>query len=107
MVSGSWSMNATVADIRLTKDRAVESAEARGSVVLEDRATARRGEGSLATWRPETETVTLEGTPATALDGKGNRMTGARLTFRQGRSRVDVESAPGVRSEGSYRPEGS
>ncbi len=107
MVSGSWSMNATVADIRLTKDRAVESAEARGSVVLEDRATSRRGEGSLATWRPETETVTLEGAPATALDGKRNRMTGARLTFRQGRSRVDVESAPGVMSEGSYRPEGS
>ncbi len=107
MVSGSWSMNATVADIRLTKDRAVESAEARGSVVLEDRATSRRGEGSLATWRPETETVTLEGTPATALDGKRNRMSGARLTFRQGRSQVDVESAPGVMSEGSYRPEGS
>jgi lipopolysaccharide export system protein LptA len=107
MVSGSWTMNATVADIRLTKERAVESAEARGSVNLEDRATARRGEGSVATWRPETETVVLEGTPATALDGKGNRMTGARLTFRQGRSRVDVESAPGVKSEGTYKPEGS
>ncbi len=107
LVSGSWSVSATVTDIRLTKERAVESAEARGSVVLDDRATARKGQGNLATWRPETETVTLEGTPATALDGKGNRMTGAKLTFRQGRSRVDVESAPGVMSEGTYKPEGS
>ena len=107
MVSGAWSMDSAVADVKLTKDRAVESAEARGSVVLEDRATARRGEGNLATWNPENETVTLEGTPATALDGSRNRMTGARLTFRQGRSRVDVESSPGVKSEGSYKPEGS
>jgi lipopolysaccharide export system protein LptA len=106
IVSGAWTMNATVADFRLTKDRAIEGAEARGAVALEDRATSRRGDGSLATWSPATETVTLEGTPATALDGKGNRMTGARLTFRQGQSRVDVESGPGVGSEGSYKPEG-
>ena len=85
----------------------MESAEARGTVVLEDRATSRRGEGNLATWKPESETVVLEGTPASAIDGNRNRMTGARLTFRQGQSRVDVESAPGVKSEGSYRPEGS
>ena len=65
-----------------------------------------KGHFVLATWNPETDTVTLEGTPATALDGKGNRMTGARLTFRQGQSRVDVESGPGVGSEGSYKPEG-
>jgi lipopolysaccharide export system protein LptA len=107
MVSGSWWMSSSVADIRLTKERAVESAEARGGVVLDDRATSRRGEGNLATWKPETETVVLEGTPATAVDGSRNKMTGARLTFRQGQSRVDVESSPGVKSEGSYKPEGS
>ena len=106
ILSGSWSMKATVTDIRMAKDQSVESAEARGTVVLEDRSTGRRGEGSRATWKPDSETVTLEGAPATALDGKGNRLTGARLTFRQGRSRVDVESGTGVQSEGSFRPEG-
>ena len=53
------------------------------------------------------DVVTLEGEPARAVDGSGNRLAGAVLTFRQGRSRVDVESAPGVKTEGVFRPEGS
>ncbi len=107
ITSGPWTMNADVTDIRLTETRAIEYAEARGAVVVEDRAEHRRGEGTKAIWRPVTEAVTLEGSPATALDGRGNKSTGAALTFRQGRSQVDVETGGKVPSETVLRPEGS
>ena len=107
ITSGPWTMSADVTDIRLTETRAIEYAEARGSVVVEDRAEHRRGEGSKAVWRPVTEAVTLEGSPATALDGRGNKSTGAALTFRQGRSQVDVETGGKVPTETVLRPEGS
>lgn len=107
ITSGAWTMSADVTDIRLTETRAVEYAEARGAVVVEDRAQHRRGEGTKAIWRPVTEAVTLEGSPATALDGRGNKSTGAVLTFRQGRSQVDVETGGKVPTETILRPEGS
>ncbi|MGZ5428234.1 MAG: hypothetical protein ACXWFS_04430, partial [Thermoanaerobaculia bacterium] len=107
MTSGSWTMSSDVTDIRLTPDRAIEYTEARGAVVVEDRAQHRRGEGTKAIWRPLTEAVTLEGSPATALDGKGNRSTGAVLTFRQGRSQVDAETDTSVPTETILKPEGS
>jgi lipopolysaccharide export system protein LptA len=107
ITSGPWTMNADVTDIRLTETRAIEYAEARGSVVVEDRAEHRRGEGTKAIWRPVTEAVTLEGSPATALDGRGNKSTGASLTFRQGRSQVDVETGGKVPTETVLRPESS
>ncbi|MGA7991791.1 MAG: LptA/OstA family protein, partial [Thermoanaerobaculia bacterium] len=107
ITSGPWTMNADVTDIRLTETRAIEYAEARGAVVVEDRAEHRRGEGTKAIWRPVTDAVTLEGSPATALDGRGNRSTGAALTFRQGRSQVDVETGGKVPTETVLRPEGS
>ena len=106
LLSGTWQVNADVTDLRLGADRSVEYAEARGSVVLEDRGQKRRGEGSKATWRPTSEVVTLEGSPANAVDGRGNRTSGAILTFRQGRSQVDVETGA-VPSETRLRPEGS
>ncbi len=106
VISGAWQMTADVTDLRLGAERNVEYAEARGSVILVDRLQHRRGEGTKATWRPETEIVTLEGQPATAVDGKGNRSTGALLTFRQGRSQVDVETGT-VPSETTFKPEGS
>ena len=104
--SGSWVMKADVTDVVLGPDRTVDYAEARGSVVVEDRADKRRGEGAMATWRPQADAITLEGKPATAFDGKGNRMTGARLTFQKGSGRVDVETGPGIPSQGILRPEG-
>ncbi len=107
ITSGPWTMNADVTDIRLSETRAIEYAEARGAVVVEDRAEHRRGEGTKAVWRPSTEAVTLEGSPATALDGRGNKSTGAALTFRQGRSQVDVETGGNVPTETVLRPEGS
>ena len=107
MTSGTWTMSSDVTDIRLAPDRAIEYTEARGAVVVEDRAQHRRGEGTKAIWRPQTEAVTLEGSPATALDGKGNRSTGAVLTFRQGRSQVDVETDASVPTETILKPEGS
>jgi lipopolysaccharide export system protein LptA len=107
MTSGTWTMSSDVTDIRLAPDRAIEYTEARGAVVVEDRAQHRRGEGTKAIWRPQTEAVTLEGSPATALDGKGNRSTGAVLTFRQGRSQVDVETDGSVPTETILKPEGS
>ncbi|HSB63268.1 MAG TPA: hypothetical protein VLJ18_03835 [Thermoanaerobaculia bacterium] len=107
MTSGTWTMSSDVTDIRLAPDRAIEYTEARGAVVVEDRAQHRRGEGTKAMWRPQTEAVTLEGSPATALDGKGNRSTGAVLTFRQGRSQVDVETDGSVPTETILKPEGS
>ena len=107
MTSGTWTMSSDVTDIRLTPDRAIEYTEARGAVVVEDRAQHRRGEGTKAIWRPQTEAVTLEGSPASALDGKGNRSTGAVLTFRQGRSQVDVETDKSVPTETILKPEGS
>ncbi len=107
ITSGPWTMNADVTDIRLTETRAIEYAEARGAVVVEDRAQHRRGEGQKAVWRPVSDAVTLEGSPATALDGKGNRSKGAALTFRQGRSQVDVETGGQLPTETVLRPEGS
>lgn len=107
LVSGSFRVTSDVTDVKISADRSAEYAEARGSVLLEDSAQRRRGEGSRATWRAQTDVVTLEGEPARAVDGSGNRLAGAVLTFRQGRSRVDVESAPGVKTEGVFRPEGS
>jgi lipopolysaccharide export system protein LptA len=107
ITSGPWTMNADVTDIRLTETRAIEYAEARGAVVVEDRAEHRRGEGTKAIWRPVTDAVTLEGSPATALDGRGSKSTGAILTFRQGRSQVDVETGGEVPTETVLRPEGS
>lgn len=106
VISGAWQMTSDVTDLRLGAGRSIEYAEARGSVILEDRSQHRRGEGTKATWRPQTEIVTLEGRPATAVDGKGNRSTGALLTFRQGRSQVDVETGT-VPSETTFKPEGS
>jgi lipopolysaccharide export system protein LptA len=106
LVSGTWEVTSDVADFHLTPDRAVEYAEARGAVTLEDRTQHRKGSGAKATFRPQSEVVTLEGSPAVALDGKGNRTSGAVLTFRQGRSQVDVETG-GVASETTLKPEGS
>ncbi len=106
VLSGAWQINADVTDLRLAPDRSIELAESQGSVVLEDRALKRHGEGTKATWRPQAEAVRLEGSPATAVDGKGNRTTGAVLTFRQGRSQVDVETGS-VPSETTLKPEGS
>ena len=107
MTSGVFTMSSDVTDIRLAPDRTIEYTEARGAVVVEDRAQHRRGEGAKAIWRPKTEAVTLEGSPATALDGKGNRSAGAVLTFRQGRSQVDVETNGSVPTETILKPEGS
>jgi lipopolysaccharide export system protein LptA len=106
VVSGTWEVTSDVADFHLTPDRAVDYAEARGAVALEDRSQRRKGNGSKATFRPRSEVVTLEGSPAVAFDGKGNRTSGAVLTFRQGRSQVDVETG-GVASETTLKPEGS
>lgn len=107
VVSGTWVMKADVTDVVLGPERTIDHAEARGNVVVEDRADGRRGEGARATWRPQAEAITLEGQPATALDGKGNRMTGALLTFQKGSGRVDVETGPGIPSQGVLRPEGT
>jgi len=103
VLSGAWHMSADVTDLRLGPDRSVEYAEARGSVLLDDRAERRRGEGTKATWRPEGDVVTLEGSPAKAVDGKGNTTRGAVLTFRQGRSQVETGT---VGSETTLKPEG-
>ncbi len=107
VVSGTFVIKADVTDFHLGPDRTLESAEARGGVVLEDRALSRRGDGTRASWLPQADSISLEGSPATALDGKGNKVSGAVLTFHQGRSRIDVETRPGVPSEGVLRPEGS
>lgn len=107
VVSGTWLMRADVTDVVLGPDRTVDHAEARGNVVVEDRADGRRGEGTRATWKPQADAVSLEGRPATAIDGKGNRMTGAILTFQRGSGRVDVETRPGIPSQGILRPEGT
>ena len=107
VVSGNWVMSADVTDVFLGPERTIDHAEARGNVVIEDRTDGRRGEGSKANWRPLTESISLEGRPATALDGKGNRMTGALLTFQKGTGRVDVETGPGIPSQGIIRPEGT
>ena len=107
VVSGNWVMNADVTDVVLGPDRTIDHAEARGNVVIEDRSDGRRGEGSKAVWKPQVDSISLEGRPATALDGKGNRMTGALLTFQKGTGRVDVETGPGIPSQGIIRPEGT
>ena len=107
VVSGNWNLKSDITDIRLGADQSIEFAEARGAVTIEDRVIHRRGSGAKATWRPQMDVVTLEGKPATGVAEKGNRLTGAVLTIRQGRSRVDVAPGEGVPSEGVFRPEGS
>ncbi|MBK8598675.1 MAG: hypothetical protein IPN83_24525 [Holophagales bacterium] len=106
VTSGTWVMKADVTDVVLGPNRTVDFAEARGNVVVEDRADRRRGEGAMARGGRRPEAITLEGQPATAVDGKGNRMTGALLTFQKGSGRVDVETGPGIPSQGILRPEG-
>lgn len=107
VVSGTWVMSADVTDVFLGPDRTVDRAEARGGVVIEDLSDGRRGEGAKAVWKAESGTVSLEGRPATALDGKGNRLTGALLTFQRESGRVDVQTGPGIPSQGIIRPEGT
>ena len=117
ITSGPWTMNADVTDIRLTETRAIEYAEARGAVVVEDRAEHRRGEGTKAIWRPVTEAVTLEGSPATALDGRGNQLDRRRAHVppgalaggrRDGRQGPDRDRPPpgGLLSDGKPLLEG-
>jgi lipopolysaccharide export system protein LptA len=77
LISGPWKLNADIADIKLGPEDSVQYAESRGNVILEDQTTQRRGEGQKAIWRPEQDLVTLDGTPATAFDRIGNRVTGA------------------------------
>jgi lipopolysaccharide export system protein LptA len=105
IVSGSWVIASDLADFHLGADQSIEYAEARGTVVMDDRAMHRHGEGTKATWRPQTDLVTLDGSPATAVDGRGNRLTGATLTYRQGRSRVDVETSGSVPTEAVFTQE--
>lgn len=107
VVSGTWVIGADVTDVRLGADRSMEYAEARGGVRLDDRLTRRSGRGEKASWRAQADAVRLEGAPAVATDAKGNRLSGAVLTFRQGQSRVDVESSGAVPSGAVVRPEGS
>jgi lipopolysaccharide export system protein LptA len=107
VVSGTWNLKSDITDIRLGADQSIEFAEARGAVTIEDRIIHRRGAGAKATWRPQMDVVTLEGKPATVVDEKGNRLTGAVLTIRKGHSRVDVAPGEGIPSEGVFRPEGS
>ncbi|MBL8114771.1 MAG: LPS export ABC transporter periplasmic protein LptC, partial [Acidobacteria bacterium] len=106
LLSGPWKLNADIADIKLGPEDSVQYAESRGNVVLEDQTTRRRGEGQKAIWRPEQDLVTLDGTPATAFDGIGNRVTGAQLRFKQGQSRIDVESSTETGIEVIARPPG-
>ena len=105
--SGTWVMKADVTDVVLGTEGTIDHAEARGNVVVEDRADGRRGEGVKATWKTAAGAISLEGRPATALDGKGNRLTGALLTFQKESGRVDVETGPGIPSHGILRPEGT
>jgi lipopolysaccharide export system protein LptA len=106
VVSGQWKLDADVSEFHLGPDSTIQYAESKGGVVMEDRQTSRRGEGSKAIWMPQNEVVTLEGNPAKAVDGQGNRVEGALLLFRPGKTRVDVETASGIRTEGVFRPEG-
>ena len=108
IVSGSWSVTSDVTDVKLTADQAIERVEARGHVVVEDRVVRRHGEGGRALWTPQPDVITLlggPGRPAVAVDEKGNRVSGAILRFRQGRSQVDVETGDGQPSELNVRPE--
>lgn len=107
VLSGQWQLAADLSEFHLADDSTIQYAEAKGAVVMEDRLTKRRGEGGKALWMPQTELVTLQGNPAKAVDGQGNRVEGAVLLFRPGKARVDVETSTGVRSEGVFRPEGS
>lgn len=107
IVSGSWVVKSSIADVKLAADRSIDYAEARGGVSIEDRTTQQRGDGTLATWHPATDLVTLQGEPAVARDGKGNKVSGSRLTFRQGSSRVDAEAGAGFPSQATLKPEGS
>ena len=74
----------------------LKSAEARGDVEVVQTQSGQKGFGDTARYDASTEQVILAGTPARAVNAKGEETRGARLTYR-----IDDE---GLRVEGGTEP---
>ena len=74
----------------------LKSAEARGDVEVVQTQSGQKGFGDTARYDASTEQVILEGTPARAVNARGEETRGARLTYR-----IDDE---GLRVEGGTEP---
>jgi lipopolysaccharide transport protein LptA len=74
----------------------LRSAEARGSVEVLQTESGRKGFGDKARYDAATEEVILDGTPARAVNARGEETRGARLTYK-----IDDE---GLRVEGGKEP---
>jgi len=60
---------------------ALETAEARGEVVIRDLQTGRQGQSAYALYRPEESSVVLRGEPAVVSNAQGEQTRGAELTY--------------------------
>jgi LPS export ABC transporter protein LptC len=84
----------------------VDRTSLEGVVQFEDPATGRRGQGTCVVDEPPHGVTTLTGNPAVAYDGKGDRVTGAILTFRKESGSVEAQSKEGEKIETIYQTHG-
>jgi lipopolysaccharide transport protein LptA/LPS export ABC transporter protein LptC len=95
------------AEARFDEEERVESISLDGRVTFEDPATGRSGEGDHALDEPRRGITVLTGDPAVARDGKGDKITGAVLTFRKQSGSVEAKAKDGQRIETIYQTHGA
>ena len=95
------------ADSRFNDKNQVEQTILTGHVKFSDPATGRKGSGDRAEDEPQAGVTTLFGDPAVALDGAGNRISAAVLTFRRNSGLVEARARDGQKIESVYQTRSS
>jgi len=88
-------------EIRMGEAGGIDTVVATGSVKIVERKTKQTLTGNTAIRDVSKGTVVLEGSPARAVDGAGNMLSGRSLTWNQASGRVTVAEE----TETIYRPE--
>ncbi len=88
-------------EILMGEEGAIDRVVATGSVTIVERRTGQTLTGNTAIRDVSKGTVVLEGSPARAVDGAGNMLSGRSLTWNQASGRVTVAEE----TETIYRPE--
>ena len=82
-------------------NRKIERVEAENKVVMNEKASGRKGTGDKATYLVARKLVYLSGTPATATAPTGS-LSGEQIVFDLSRNRVEVVSK-NTKTQGSYK----
>lgn len=93
-------------EIHFDRDNRVDQMTIDGDVAFADPETGRSGSGTKLLDLPGKGITVLDGNPAHALDGSGNQVTGAVLTFRKESGSVEVAPEKGKKIETIYRTQG-